>query len=230
MKLKHLLFVLPLLLIGCGPVQLEQNVEVGPSETAYLVSLEKDNQGKFESIEYLDKQKVAAKRILLPQRAQSLGRAPWSYRYIPTARVIKVDRKPISRKWTGDRNATTEGANYTDAATSPLEVESLDSIGFAISNLQKITDASLSISYDIFDKFLYDYISSTSTRDRIVKLFLGNIHSIPITYMVICNDKRLVPIVKQVLRSLIETAKRKDKKLVPMYRNLLQEIEKQTKS
>lgn len=133
MKQKLLLFTLPLLLlIGCGPVQLEQNVEVGPSETAYLVSLEKDNQGKFESIEYLDKQKVAAKRILLPQRAQSLGRAPWNYRYIPTARVIKVDRKPISRKWTGDRDATTEGANYTDAATSPLEVESLDSIGFAV--------------------------------------------------------------------------------------------------
>lgn len=62
MKLKHLLFALPLLMIGCGPVQLESTVEVGPSETAYLVSLEKDNQGKFESIEYLEKQKIAAKR------------------------------------------------------------------------------------------------------------------------------------------------------------------------
>lgn len=103
------------------------------------------------------------------------------------------------------------------------------SYGFVVSNLKKITDASLSIGYYIFDKFLYDYIPRTSTRDRIVKLFLGAPYSIPMAYMSICKDKRLVPIVKWALCNLIETAKRKDKKLVPIYKNLLQEIEKQTK-
>jgi hypothetical protein len=47
--------------------------------------------------------------------------------------------------------------------------------------------------------------------------------------MSVPNNKRLVPIVKWALCNLIEIAKRKDKKLVPIYKNLLQEIEKQTK-
>ncbi len=122
-----------LLVVGCGPVKLEEVVEVGPNETAFLVDLETDNQGKFESIDFLEKRKVAAKRILLPQREQTTGRGPGAYRWLPTARVIKVDRSLVSRKWTGDRAATTEGAQKdSNAATSPLEVESLDSIGFAV--------------------------------------------------------------------------------------------------
>lgn len=113
-----------LVLVGCGPVKLEKSVEVGPSETAYLVALETDAQGKFESIEYLEQQKVAAKRILLPQRDRKTGRMWFEYEWIPTARVIKVDRKPVSRKWTT--------AQSSDPTTAPLEVESLDSIGFAV--------------------------------------------------------------------------------------------------
>jgi hypothetical protein len=138
MKLKQLILasilsVLTLLSIGCGPIEKEMVVEIGPSQTAYLVALEKDSQGKFESIEYLETQKVASKRIMLPQRKQVTGRGWGNYRYIPTARVIMVDRAPVSRKWTGDRNSTTEGNNVdTNASTSPLEVESLDSIGFAV--------------------------------------------------------------------------------------------------
>lgn len=113
---------------GCGPVKLEQVVEVGPNETAFLVDLEKDAQGKFQSVEYLESKKVAAKRILLPQREQTTGRGPGSFRWIPTARVIKIDRSLVSRKWTGD--ASSEAAK--DPMTAPLEVESLDSIGFAV--------------------------------------------------------------------------------------------------
>ncbi len=121
-----LLLIVAMGLTACGPMQREMVVEVGPSETAYLVSLEKDTQGKFESIEYLESQKVAAKRILLPQRQQQTGRMPGSYRWIPTARVIKVDRAPVSRKWVGDPTTN------NDPKTAPLEVESIDSIGFAI--------------------------------------------------------------------------------------------------
>lgn len=111
---------------GCGPVKLENVVNVEPNETAFMISLEDDNQGKFESIKYLEGKKVAAKRILLPQREQSLGRGSWNYRWIPTARVIKVDRSLVSRKWVGDPKTA------SSPETSPLEVESLDSIGFAV--------------------------------------------------------------------------------------------------
>lgn len=117
-------------LIGCGPVKLEQNIDVAPNETAFLVALEKDNQGKFQSIDYLEQNRVAAKRISLPQRQQSTGRFWYDYQYIPTARVIKVDRSLVSRKWTGDSTDKDSGGN--EAATSPLQVESLDSIGFAV--------------------------------------------------------------------------------------------------
>lgn len=120
-------------IIGCGPVKLENVVEVGPNETAFLVNLEQDNQGKFESIQYLETKKVAAKRILLPQRKQSTGRMPFSYQWIPTARVIKVDRSLVSRKWTGEKVKDSQSkALLGDPAIDPLEVESLDSIGFAV--------------------------------------------------------------------------------------------------
>lgn len=129
---------------ACGPAKLEKIEEIGPSETAFLIQLEGDTlngQDTFKSIEFLEKQKVAVKRISLPQRKIDTGRAPWAYKYIPTATVIKVDRKPVTREWVkGDKQDML------------IYVESKDSIGFGVG-----VSLTASIPEDMASTFLYNY-------------------------------------------------------------------------
>ena len=117
------------ILVSCGPAKVEQFVEIGPSETGFLVPLEgqtKSGQKEFMSIEYLNDNKVAAKRISLPLRVVSTGRMPWDFKYIPTMAVIKVKRTPVTREWTGDEKTGSSNSNQA------LWVESRDSIGFGV--------------------------------------------------------------------------------------------------
>jgi regulator of protease activity HflC (stomatin/prohibitin superfamily) len=143
-----LLFVLTLL-VSCGPYKVEKFVEIRPNETAFLVPLEgasKSGQKQFMSIEYLNDAKVSAKRVSIPQRRVVTGRLPGSYMWIPTMQVIKVDRTPITREWTG---SSTTGTSKKNEA---LWVESKDSIGFGVGvNITAmITEADAA-------KFLYFY-------------------------------------------------------------------------
>ena len=148
MKKLLMLLVLPALLIaGCGPVELEQSVDVQPDETAFLIMIEETGkQGKFKSEEYLEEHKVAAARILLPLRVRSTGRMWWSYEWIPTARVIRVKRAPVTREWTDDPNTGTE------SKAQKLAVESLDSVGFSVGAtiMARITEEQAA-------KFLYNF-------------------------------------------------------------------------
>ncbi len=114
--------------VGCGPAKLERFEDIGPSETAFVVPLEggsESGQAKFDSIEYLEKKKVALKRISLPQRERSTGRWWFDYEWIPSARVIKVDRAQVAREWTGDQKSDEDEYHA-------FHVESLDSIGFSV--------------------------------------------------------------------------------------------------
>ena len=61
------LLIIPVLLMlaACGPVELPIYDEVQPNESAYVIPLEgatKTNQGKFDSVSFLEEKKVAAKR------------------------------------------------------------------------------------------------------------------------------------------------------------------------
>jgi len=112
---------------GCTPYKTEQFVEIKSNETAFVIPLEgatKDAQGKFDSVQFLEEKKVASKRITIPLRDRSLGRMYWDLEYIPTVRVITVDRSPVSRHWTPEKSTGTTEKNEA------LHVESLDSIGF----------------------------------------------------------------------------------------------------
>lgn len=133
--MKH---ALKLLLVGviafgfftsCGPVKIEQFDEIAPNETAFLVPLEganKDSQAKFMSVEYLDQNKASTKRVSLPLRKYKTGRLWFSYKWIPTMKVVKVNRQPVTREWTGKAETGTNTKNEA------LWVESLDSIGFGV--------------------------------------------------------------------------------------------------
>jgi hypothetical protein len=136
-----------LLLASCGPPRTERFVEIEPNETAFVIALEDDsnNQKQFESIEYLEKQKVASKRIPIPLREKKTGRMWFDYEWIPLVRVVSIDRAPVTRQWTG--------ADQTQAGAA-IAVESRDSIGFTVGiNLTAYVDEGDTA------KFLYYYRS-----------------------------------------------------------------------
>ena len=161
---------LGLALQGCtGPYQQEVLEEIQPNETAYLVPMEgatKDGQGKFMSIEYLDSAKVAAKRITIPTRKRETGRMSGDYEWIPTVRLIKVDRTPITRSWT---SASETGTSPTNQAIS---VESMESIDFWLGVV-----CQASIREEDASKFLYWYAgkSLSAVMDDNVRGFVQKI-------------------------------------------------------
>lgn len=114
-----------LLLIGCGPAKVLPLESVGPNETAFVIPLEGNSgaQEKFESVKYLADHKVVSKRIEVPVRERSIGRMWWDYEYIPTVRIVKVDRSLVTREWSPD----TKGQ-----AAHAVSVESIESIGFRV--------------------------------------------------------------------------------------------------
>ena len=135
---------------GCmGPYKVEKFEEIGPNETAFVIPLEgetQSGQSTLKSVEYLEKNKVVAKRIIIPQREHALGRTPGNFEWNPTVRVIKVDRTPVTREWT---KSAESGTSTNDDA---IGVESLDSINFAAG-----VNITCSIQEQDAAKFLYHF-------------------------------------------------------------------------
>ncbi|MEY2440357.1 MAG: hypothetical protein QOI34_1742 [Verrucomicrobiota bacterium] len=114
---------------GCvRPFDRPEYAEIDTSETGFLIPLEGDTrvQAKFQSEEYLRQLKVAAKRVQITHRWSQEGRLPNSGRWIPTVRLIKVNRSPVTREWTA------EAATGTAARNQAVWVESSDSVGFSM--------------------------------------------------------------------------------------------------
>lgn len=125
--------------------------EVDTSETAYLVPLEGDttSQAKFSSEKFLDDKKVAAKRVQITHRWNQTGRWEIDGQWIPSVRLIKVNRSPITREWTA------EGKSGTAAKDQAIWVESQDSVGFSMG-----FTATGYIKEEDTSKFLYWYPST----------------------------------------------------------------------
>jgi len=85
-----------------GPYPVEQFIEIGPSETAFVIPLEGEGpsaQTTNVSAEELKGLRVTAKRVSLPLRKRKLGRLPGAFEWIPTVAVRKVNRAPVTREW-----------------------------------------------------------------------------------------------------------------------------------
>ncbi|MCH5374154.1 MAG: hypothetical protein JJ992_09265, partial [Planctomycetes bacterium] len=97
-------------------------------EGVAVIPLEGDStkQDRIQSIEALEQSKVMAKRVYLPQRKRVLGRGPTNFEWVPTLKVIKVDRTPVTRDWTA------EPSTGTSTTRQAIEVESKDSINFSV--------------------------------------------------------------------------------------------------
>jgi hypothetical protein len=104
---------------------------------------------------------------MTPTQWHQTGRIGSTGQWIPSVRVIKVDRTPITREWTVANGSGTSGNKKED-----IEVESKESIGFGIG----IT-ATSSIPEEWASKFLYMYNGRTleAVMDNDVRGFIQNI-------------------------------------------------------
>lgn len=173
---KNIMSVLVLLIIfavsitACGPAKVPPLEEINTHETAFLVPLEgaTDEQGKFMSVNYLNQNKVAAKRVTLSVRERSTGRLWYDYEWVPTVRVIKVNRMPVTREWTGDSK------KGTAAKDEALWVESADSIGFGLG-----VNVTALITEKNAAKFLYFFAGKSLAKvvDQNVRGYVNSILS-----------------------------------------------------
>ena len=116
-------------LTSCKPYNTKEFVEIKPSQTAYFIPLigeNKTSQVKFDSESYEAFKKVGVKRIEIPKEWLQTGRADSEGKWIPSARVLIVDRSSITRHWTKDGYT---GSTKEDQA---VHVESKDSVNFTL--------------------------------------------------------------------------------------------------
>jgi hypothetical protein len=174
MKKLIALAILAFSLTACVPRPVDEYVEIGPSETAFLVTLDgntKEGQGKLNSIEYLEKNKVQAKRVFIPHTI--INKCPTKliggcYEDAPSARLFKINRAPVTREWTSNTKTGTSATNQA------FKVESNESIDFFIG-------ATLTARVDEADtaKFLYYYSGKQLAEivDSDVRGYIGSIIS-----------------------------------------------------
>lgn len=142
-----LMLVLCLSLAGCRkPYDKPEFVTIEASQTAFLIPLVGDtsNQGAFESEELLLEAKVATKEIQIPHRWVQTGRQSWNGEWRPSATLIVVERKPVSRSW--------NSGTSTDTSTSAIFGETSDAIGIYVG-----MNCTAMIEEKDAAKFLYRY-------------------------------------------------------------------------
>ena len=142
-----LMLVMVMSLTGCRkPYDKPEFVTIEASQTAFLIPLIGDtsDQGAFESEELLLEAKVATKEIQIPHRWVQTGRQNWNGEWRPSATLIVVERKPVSRSW--------NSGTSTDTSTSAIFGETSDAIGIYVG-----MNCTAMIEEKDAAKFLYRY-------------------------------------------------------------------------
>ena len=136
------------LFTGCvKPYDKPEFVTIEPSQTAFLIPLVGDTtaQASFESEEMLLNAKVPTKEIQIPHHWVQTGRKSWKGEWRPSATLIVVERKPVSRSWeSGDSAAA--------SANKAIFGETSDAIGIYVG-----MNCSAQIEEADAAKFLYRY-------------------------------------------------------------------------
>jgi hypothetical protein len=128
---------------GCGKAP--EVFEIKPNETAFLIQMDGNtkNQKAFMSEEYLTENKVASKRIVIPYVDVPGGQ--FGQRVL-AAKLITVDRTPVTREWTRSEKTGTSPSNQA------IAVESNQSIDFTVGVVMTASIPETSAA-----KFLYHY-------------------------------------------------------------------------
>jgi len=123
-------------------------VEIEPNQTAFVVPLsgKTSDQAQYASEEYLENAQVATKRVEIEPVWHQTGHYRWTGEWIPSERVITVDRSPVTREWTQREE---KGTSEIDDA---FEMESVESIDFSYGGT-----VSALITEENAAKFLYRF-------------------------------------------------------------------------
>ena len=154
-----LLGALPLFGAGCiKPYDRPEYVEIDTSDTGFLIPLEGETgtQTRFQSEDYLVQRKVAAKRVQITHRWSQEGRYETEGRWIPSVRLVKVNRSPVTREWTMSQGPTHNSSLARGLNDKAIWIESADSVGFSMG-----FTCTAFIAEDDAAKFLYWYPSGS---------------------------------------------------------------------
>lgn len=129
------------------PYDTPEFVTIEASQTAFLIPLVGDSttQAAFESEELLLEAKVATKEIQIPHRWVQTGRKNWMGKYRPSATLIVVERKPVSRSWES-------GDSAASSSNKAIFGETSDNIGIYVG-----MNCTAMIEEKDAAKFLYRY-------------------------------------------------------------------------
>ena len=106
-----------------------------PNESAFFipdVGANKETQGGFGSEAYLQENKIPAKRFEIPHQKLS-GTSYWSNYYVPTGRLIIVDRTPYNREWTASGHRGTSPKDESMPCQSREGLNVTAEVGIAVS-------------------------------------------------------------------------------------------------
>lgn len=130
-----------------------------PNESAFWVpdvGANKTSQVQLDSEDYLKENKLAAKRFIIPHAkfSGSGGWTGWDY-YVPTGRLIIVDRTPYSREWVAQAH---RGTSTTDQSFPCQSREGLN-VGVGVSIGASVAEANAA-------KYLYRFGTKAPAGDR----------------------------------------------------------------
>jgi hypothetical protein len=107
-----------------------------PNESGFWIpdaGANKDNQAQFESEAYLNANRVALKRFIVPH-AKLQGSGAFFDFYVPAGRLIIVDRTPFSREWVdaADRGTSRRREGFPCQSREGLNISVGVSIGASV--------------------------------------------------------------------------------------------------
>jgi hypothetical protein len=110
-----------------------------PNESGFWIpdqGANRDTQAQFESEAYLNANRVALKRFIVPH-AKLSGSGSFFDFYVPTGRLIIVDRTPYSREWVdaSDRGTSQRREGFPCQSKEGLNISVGVSIGVSVAEL-----------------------------------------------------------------------------------------------
>lgn len=122
-------------LAACKPYDKPEYKTVEPNQTAFVIPLEgkTSEQKAFQSEKYLADKQVATKRIQVPHKWVKTGRLSSSGKYIPTIKVLIVDRYPETREWANKKafiGESKDSVKFEQGISATAQIEENDAATF----------------------------------------------------------------------------------------------------